>query len=275
MKKLIVTIAFILVITIVACGVIACKEKAEETQPDNTETVPSNMHTVTIDTVEKFNHYFTYETRVSEPYYGDTITSTITVTSKLKGFVEYSGEVLFSASSEKEDVSEQVLKERKLSIDSYGDGEDVYELTKDSRNPISFSEVSFDVKSVNITATYHYEGASGNSALSYQRVSLTNYNYKEYVTLESTVNSNDENYYLRISVSAVKELNGLYEFNNVVLTFDNGATIKLDALGYAEYQSENMTAKPQKPKLTGVAGSIDFYPSATYQYQNTLEQVRV
>ena len=193
MKKLIVTIAFILVITIVACGVIACKEKAEETQPDNTETVPSNMHTVTIDTVEKFNHYFTYETRVSEPYYGDTITSTITVTSKLKGFVEYSGEVLFSASSEKEDVSEQVLKERKLSIDSYGDGEDVYELTKDSRNPISFSEVSFDVKSVNITATYHYEGASGNSALSYQRVSLTNYNYKEYVTLESTVNSNDEN----------------------------------------------------------------------------------
>lgn len=271
MKKSVIIVAIIMVIGLLACCTIACEDKSTETLPDDTQE-DSYTHTVKINTAEKFNHYFSCNITSSNPYYSDTVKSTIKISSKLKGFVEYSGKVSFSASSEEEGLSEQVLKERTVSIDSYGDGEDIYELTKDryNDNSISFSSVSFSVKSVDITLIYHHDGASGNKELTYQSISLTNYNYREYLEVEITnriSTSSEEEQYQQILISSVNSLNGLYEFNNVILTFDNGITIKLDALGYAEYTGENMTETPRIPKVTGITGGIDFYPPATYEYQ--------
>lgn len=256
----------VLCICMLACSVVACKDKEEETQEDNIAE-DTSTHTVSVNTAELFNKYFSYQ--VSHPLYSST--SYISVDSKLKHFVEYSGYVVFVATCEDENKDAALLKDRTVNLNSYGEGEDVYEVGNNSSYTNIFEGISYKIRSVEITMTYHHEGASGDSDLSYQSVSLTNYNYRQYFNIDISINETTQNreqvYYTRVYVTPMVALDGLYEFNNVVITFNTGITIKPDALGAVDYCSEYSSTKPATPVLTGISGNIDFYPPATYEYQ--------
>ncbi len=134
-----------------------------------------------------------------------------------------------------------------------------------------------------MVVTYHHEGLSGILDLSYERIFITKYNYKEYLTLKVenrsyTTTSYDKNdiyhrnpiytyhYYQTYNITPSTKIKGYKEFNNIVLTFDNGVSIALDALGVATYKSEEYSTERPLPKLANIEGCIDFYSPAIYEY---------
>ena len=155
--------------------------------------------------------------------------------------------------------------------------------TEQHDNTISFDDINYKFYAVDIVITYHHEGLSGNKLLSYKTTNLTKYNYKSYLNIEienhsyytisySDYDYNHRNpiytyhYYQIYTVTPVTLLNGCVEFNNVKLTFDNGMVIALDALGKATRKSNEYAVEQAIPELSKIAGCIDFYPLAEYEY---------
>lgn len=269
---------------------LACN--GDKNTTENTDKNPL-IHSVKIDNEALFHYYFSFDSKnVFTPYYnfgtayGTKSVSTITITPKLTGFVDYYGYVVLMPETNSETKSEQVLKDRQIQIEYLGLTSDVCEVankTQQYDNTISFNDINYKFSSANILVTYHHEGVSGNMALSYQSILLTKYNYSRYLTLqiqnrsyqstmhneisiEATNTAYVNQYALTFSISPSSEIKGYVEFNNVVLTFNNGIIIKLDAIGKATYQSTGSSVEPKIPSLSKIVGSLDFYPPATYTY---------
>ncbi len=301
MKKNFCTFIVVFVVCLLTVSITAC---AKNSKTDDSETiVESNnySHTINISSEKLFNYYFTVsETNsFSSNYnfgtggsskYGTKSTSTITVTPKLTGFVDYSGYVELKAETEKENKSEKVLKNRKINIEYWGTTIDSYDVNNETNQndyTISFSDVNYKFNSVNIVITYHHEGLSGNNNLSFETISITKYNYKSYLSVKienrsyskTTYKENDTYhrypiytyyYYQTYTILPVAVIEGCKEFNNIVLKFDNGVTIELDALGMATYKSPEYSEEKPIPKLSNIEGCIDFYPIATYNYETEI-----
>lgn len=284
----------------------ACHNNLAGNNTDNnnfTNKLPtnSNEHSVKIDTEQKFDYYFSFSYKEDHDYhfdfgkingnkgsYGTRTTSTITITPKLTGFVNYSGYVILSAEHKEGSVtkSEEVLKNRKIYIEYWGLATDIYTVnnTKEQNDDtISFSGIDYKFDSADIVITYHHDGLSGIPNLSYKSISITKYNYVGYLSLTIENNErrvatyNDNDYYHKnpiyvyyywqtYDVKPVSEIHGEVEFNNIVLTFDNNFSLALDANGKASYRGINFITEQPIPKLTKIVGSIDFYPPATYEY---------
>ncbi|MDE6060889.1 MAG: hypothetical protein K2G31_05405, partial [Clostridia bacterium] len=73
-------------------------------------------------------------------------------------------------------------------------------------------------------------------------------------------------YYQTYTITPSSQVKGYKEFNNIVLSFDNGVTIALDALGRATYKSDEYSVEKAIPTLSKIVGCIDFYPPAIYEY---------
>lgn len=286
MKKIIRYIAVFSAICLLGLLLVACADSQVEFG-NQTEFGQYRTHTVTINNKELFDYYFTFsETHKSSftetyhnayygKYYGKmSSTSTIVVTPKLTGFVDYSGYVEFKATySGSNTKSNDVLKKRYMDIDTQGKATDVYTLdstgtvTSDDTT-ILFGGVDFKFYRANITVTYHHEGLSGNKLYSYKTIDITNYNYASYlsVSIDNKYDSSTKLYSQSFTIRPSSGITGLIEFNHVELTFDNGKTFALDALGRATYQTYDSASAIPIPKLVSVKGCIDFYPPATYTY---------
>lgn len=281
MKKIIRYIAVFSAICLLGLLLVACTDSQAESG-NQTEFGQYRTHTVTINNKELFDYYFTFsETHESSftkeyylggKYYGKTTsTSTIVVTPKLTGFVDYSGYVELKATYSGSDTkSNDVLKKRYMDIDTQGKATDVYTLdsTGTEDTTISFGGVDFKFYRANITVTYHHEGLSGNKLYSYKTIDITNYNYASYlsVSINNNYDSSTKLYSQSFKIQPSSGITGPIEFNHVELTFDNGKTFALDALGRATYQTPDSASAIPIPKLVSVKGSIDFYPPATYTY---------
>jgi len=303
MKKLL-TFAMIVVIGASSIGLMsACKNTisnddlpTDDNSLENIPETPNYTHSVKIDNEDMFNYYFTFSATnkydsfynfgtSSSSKYGTKSTSTITVTPKLTGFVDYSGFVELQAETESENKSSKVLKSRHINIEYWGATIDNYEVSNETQqndSTISFNDVNYKFKSVDMTITYHHEGISGNTNLSYKTIFMTKYNYTSYlsVNIENQsyrTTSYDKNnyyydpiytyhYYQTYTITTSSQIKGYKEFNHIILTFDNGIVIKLDALGKATYKSQEYSVEKATPKLSKINGCIDFYPPAIYEY---------
>ena len=266
-------------------------------QSGNITETDKYTHTVKIDSENLFNYYFTFSATnnytsnynfgtSSSSKYGTKSTSTVTVTPKLTGFVDYSGYVELKPETENENKSTKVLKNRRINIEYWGATTDIYEVnneTQQNDDSISFIDINYKFYAVNIVITYHHEGLSGIPNLSYETILITKYNYKSYLTINienksyttTTYAENDKyhrnpiytyHYYQTYTIMPSSQIKGYKEFNNIKLTFDNGTMIALDALGKATYKSDEYSAERAIPKLSNIVGCIDFYPSAIYEY---------
>lgn len=303
MKKFIRILFSIIIFSTLCISLIACDNNVSD---DNKSPQIGNTHSVKINSEQLFNYYFTFDTTNEYlPYYnfntngpsklGTNSTSTITISPKLRGFVDYSGYVILKANIEDENKSERVLedqksarvlKDRKINIDYWGTATDVYNITnQDQRNDetISFNNVNYKFSSADIIITYHHEGLSGMPNLSYETIFITKYNFKSYLSITinnqsyytTSYDDSDYNhrhpiytyhYYQTYTVTPSTQIKSYKEFNNVVLYFDNGINIALDALGTATYKSSEYSLEKPIPSLSKIVGCIDFYPSATYEY---------
>ena len=254
---------------------------------EDAECAEFTTHSLKIGTFEDFELYFTTQ---SDNYHSDAssllnehhTTSTITVTPKLSGgFVEYSGYVIMQADSGKYEKDKSILTDRRIQIDYWGSGKSILNSPKDqSGDKYDFNNVEFSLKTVDITLTYHDEGASGNPLLKYDSISITKYNYWYYFSVTIELKSvsqisyaeNDKSqrnpiyttyYYYDYTVEKSSEIKGLYEYNAVSLSFNNGKTIVLGADGNAHYiEKERLKIAAEKPEIINIEGKIYFYPSA-------------
>lgn len=290
MKKFICVIVICLLsITFAAC-------ESNSNLPNN-NLLNKNTHAVNINNEKTFNYYFSFSAsnNYSSNYnfgtnssskYGTKSTSTITVTPKLTGFVEYSGYVELKPETESENKSVKVLKNRRINIEYWGTTTDIYDVNNESQqndSTISFNNINYKFYSADIVVTYHHEGVSGNKNLSYDTIFMTKYNYKSYLAIDienktyttTTYADNDRyhrnpiytyHYYQVFTVTPSSQIKGYKEFNNIKLIFDNGIIIELDALGKATYKSEEYSTQKSIPKLSNIVGCIDFYPPAIYEY---------
>ncbi len=260
---------------------------------NNNESQNKNFHSIKIDTEELFNYYFTFSlTNTLNNHYtfgnniGTKSTSTISIIPKLTGFVDYTGYVELKAETKNETKSERILKNRRINIEFWGATTDIYEVnseTKQNDDTISFNDITYEFYASDMVITYHHEGLSGNNNLTYETISLTKYNYKSYLSISienqsyrtTSYNDNDYNhrypiytyhYYQTYTVTPSSQIKGYKEFNNIKLTFDNGTTIALDALGKSTYKSDEYSAEKAIPNLSKIVGCIDFYPPAIYEY---------
>lgn len=250
---------------------------------EDAECAEFTTHSLKISTVEDFERYFTTQSyNGSSSWTGQPTTSTITVTPKLRrGFVEYSGYVIMQADSGKYEKDKSILTDRRIQIDYWGSGKSILNSPTDqNEDKYDFNHVEFSPKTVDITLTYHDEGASGNPLLKYDSISITKYNYWYYFSVTIELRSvseisyaeNDKSqrnpiyttyYYYDYTVKESSEMKGLYEYNAVSLTFNNGKTIVLGADGNAHYiEKERLKIAAEKPEIINVEGKIDFYPSA-------------
>lgn len=106
---------------------VGCGNTSEESSAPTTETIPQ-YRTRSIKTSDDFDRYFNFSTTSSyksdrkysdktSTYYNEvTSTSTITITPKLSGFVDYTGHVIFAAKS-KNNKPAIVMKNRGVFVD--------------------------------------------------------------------------------------------------------------------------------------------------------------
>ena len=262
--------------------------------------VDKHTHTIKVDNKNLFDYYFTFSStndylpsfdfKKRGPYgssiYGTKSASTITITPKLTGFVDYSGYVEFKPETESNNKSTETLKNRRIDIEYWGSATDLYELTNEMEeydDTISFNDIKYKFYAVDIVVTYHHEGLSGNKSLSYETIYITKYNYKSYLTINienksyytTSYNEYDYNhrnpiytycYYQTYTITLTSQIKGYKEFNNIKLTFDNGVVFVLDALGQATYRSTDYATEKAIPNLSKIDGCIDFYPPAIYGY---------
>lgn len=267
---------------------------------DSQDEVDKHTHTVKVNNKNLFDYYFTFSSANDylpnfnfekrgpngSSIYGTKSASTITITPKLTGFVDYSGYVEFKPETESNNKSAKVLKNRRIDIEYWGSATDIYEVTNEKEefdNTISFDDIDYKFYAVDIVVTYHHEGLSGNKSLSYETIYITKYNHKSYLTINienksyytTSYHEYDYNhrnpiytyhYYQTYTITPTSQIGGYKEFNNIKLTFDNGTIIALDALGKATYKSEEYSVKRAIPKLSNIIGCIDFYPPAEYKY---------
>lgn len=296
MKKFICIIMISFSICLLSISFVACSSNPN--LPNN--NLPNDdkyTHTVKIDNKSLFNYYFTFSTTnnyssnynfgtSSSSKYGTKSTSTVTVTPKLIGFVDYSGYVELKPKTKSESKSDKVLKNRRINIEYWGLTTDIYEVnneTQQNDGTISFNDIIYEFYAVDMVITYHHEGLSGNKFLSYETIYMTKYNYKSYLTIKienqsyRTTSYNDNDYYHRYpiytyhyyqtyTITPSTQIKGYKEFNNIKLTFDNGTIIALDALGKATYKSDEYSTEKAIPNLSKIVGCIDFYPPAIYEY---------
>lgn len=308
MKKFVSFLLVSFVICLLSLSFVACANNSnlsddnspdtstDNNQSDNPVQINKYTHTVKIDSENLFNYYFTFNatnnyqpTYNFETSYGTKSMSTVTITPKLTGFVDYSGYVEFKPKTENENKSDKVLKNRRINVEYWGITTDIYEVNNETGqhdSTISFDDVLYEFYAADILITYHHEGLSGDKSLSYKTINLTKYNYTSYLTINIenrsyyTTSYYESDYYHRypiytyhyyqkytITPSSIK---GYYEFNNIKLTFDNGVIIILDALGKATYQSDEYGTERKIPKLSKISGCIDFYPPAIYEYSGVL-----
>lgn len=145
----------------------------------------------------------------------------------------------------------------------------------------TIKDVTYKYYSSEIIITYHHEGLSGMPNLTYETISLKKYNYKSYLTVNTENQSlrtiiydeNDKYHknpiskYLYCQTYTFTSSTKCYkEFNNIVLTFDNGISIELDALSKATCICPGNSVEKPIPKLSKIIGCIDFYPPAIYEY---------
>lgn len=291
MKKIIRYITVFSAICLLGLLLVACAD-TDASVDNQANTGRQQTHTVTIKSADLFDYYFSFSEEHksssngvvgssfldpindhSIPYGTTKSTSTITITPKLTGFVDYSGYVKLKATySGSETKSNEVLEKRYINITQLGKGTDVYTLNSAtvSDTTISFNDVTYEFYEADITVTYHHEGLSGNKRLSYKTIDITNYNYASYLSV-SVYNKSEKNgsatiYYQQYTITPSNQITGPVEFNNVKITFDNGITLALDALGRASYQSGYSDTETPIPNLVSIEGCIDFYPPATYSY---------
>lgn len=297
MKKFFRIIMIFCVLCILSVLFVACASDTNDNNSGNAVDPNEYTHFVNINNETLFNYYFTFSTTYSfdsnynfgtssSSQYGTKSTSTITISPKLKGFVHYSGFVKLKAETENKNISKKVLETRKIKIEYWGTTTDTYDIsneTKQNDNSISFNNVNYSFYDADIVITYHHEGLSGIKDLSYETISITKYNYSSYFTIKIENNSNRTttynetdiyhrnpiytyHYYQTYTITPSSQIKGYKEFNNIVLTFDNGISVALDALGTATYKSQEYNEEQPIPKLSEIKGCIDFYPPAIYEY---------
>lgn len=276
--------------SIVIClSTIGYGNTSEESSAPTTETIPQ-YRTRSIKTLDDFDKYFKFSTtssynseskyseKTSTYYYEVTSTSTITITPKLSGFVDYTGHVIFAAKS-KNNKPAIVMKNRGVFVDYWGSATDTYKVkdqsaTYDSDQTLKFSDVEYYVSEADITITYHDEGLSGNTNLTYESIKLTKYNYTSYLNISVSEGREyyDKAYHYTMNYKIMPSSNvkGPVEFIDTVLTFNNGISVNLDATGNTTRTGDVSLTSHNIPTVTDVSGNIDFYPPATLQYQTTL-----
>lgn len=240
---------------------------------------------VKIDTKKLFDYYFSYGSSSdfqsshifsdnNKSSYGTYSTNTITISPYLTGFVDYSGYVVLKPEYDSNDKSSKVLKNRRIDVDYWGSAIDTYVLTNETTQhdkTISFDGVTYKFYSANIVIKYHDEGLSGDKELSFHSINITKYNYKSYLTIKIENRymqyTNDYGYtykyYQIYSIYPTRISVQCMEFNNITITFDNGISFTLNAIGKSEYRSENSDEKKSIPVLSSISGRIDIYPSAS------------
>lgn len=248
MKKFLRIITTIITVCLLSITFTACagNGNSENTNEQDNYTT----HSVNINNEVLFNYYFTTATTSS------TSDTTLTISPKLTGFVDYSGYVSFKLYG----YSPRIFQSN---FDYWGNSS----ITIPTSSNIEFQFISAD-----IVITYHHEGLSGMPNLSYETVLITKYNYKSYLNVtvnnkrtSTYTNQDGYQYYQTYTVKPVSTRSGCKEFNNVVLIFSNGVSITLDALGETTYKTATYSTEPPIPILSEITGCIDFYPTVIYK----------
>lgn len=249
-------IAIFLLAIMSICVFAACQSN-EDPLNDNsdnnyyTDDFEDLDRTVNINTEKLLNYYFETDC-YKKSYSRDCIYK---FDSRLSGFIEFSGYIDVTVTLGGESLSARIeLDSRKTLSDTISIG--------------AFSSYGNNIQvrynDIDIVFSYHHEGQSGQTELSFKTIELTEYNYDSYLILSKT-SSSDEAYY---SVRS-KNVTGLFEYNNVKITLNNGITIDLFADGVGKYVIPKENASDEfyeDAYIVKVSGVIDFYPPATTGY---------
>lgn len=250
-------IAIFLLAIMSICVFAACQSNEDplDDNSDNnvyTDDSENPDRTVNINTEKLLNYYFETDCYKKSYYSRDCIYE---FESRLSGFIEFSGYIDVTVTSGGESLSARIeLDSRKTLSDTINIGRFS---SYDNNLQVRYNDID-------IVLSYHHEGQSGQTELSFKTIELTEYNYDSYLILSKT-GSSDEAYY---SVRS-KYVTGLFEYNNVKITLNNGITIDLFADGDGKYVIPKENASDEfyeDAYIVKVSGVIDFYPPATTGY---------
>lgn len=213
-------------------------------------------HTEKITTVQDFERFFTYSQKgiyETKKYVGTGKASfskfsvEITITPRIKGFVEYNGNVSFQVVANEgavegehngDIISGEIFYTGQTTITKVYESDEGYDdsvrLPYDGSTTSLRNDYSLVIVGLDITITYHHEGLSGDLTQTYKTITINQYNYNEYLF--------------------GKLKNSAYY---VTVFYDTGEEIELTITGRIP------ESKSPIGTIVDVVGTIDVYPSAT------------